>query len=134
MRSAFLKSVVLSVVASISALAAEPSKVEKIDAKAAAALVDKGGATLVDVREEDEVTSSMAKPAKWFPLSKVNSDPAAFKAFLAKLPKGKVIFYCAAGGRAGKAAEQAAALGYATANMGGLSDWEAAGLPKKEKP
>jgi rhodanese-related sulfurtransferase len=134
MRSAFYRSVVLSLVASLSAFAADPPKVEKIDAKAAAALADKGEATLVDVREEEEVTSGMAKPAKWFPLSKVKSDLAAFKAFLAKLPKGKVIFYCAAGRRAGNAAEQAAALGYPTLNMGGMSDWEAAGLPTKDKP
>ncbi|MBK7862589.1 MAG: sulfurtransferase [Archangiaceae bacterium] len=114
--------------------AADAPKVEKVDPKSAAAQVEKGTASLVDVREEDEVTSGMAKPAKWFPLSKVNADPAAFKAFLAALPKGKVVFYCAAGGRAGKAAEKAAALGYTTANMGGYSDWAAAGLPTKDKP
>ncbi len=114
---------------------ADAPKIEAIDAKAAAALVEKGSATLVDVREEDEVTSGMAKPAKWFPLSKLNADPAAFKTFLGGIPKGnKVIFYCAAGKRAGKAAEKAAELGYRVANMGGFSDWSAAGLPTKDKP
>jgi rhodanese-related sulfurtransferase len=109
-------------------------KVEKIDAKSAAALVDKGTATLIDVREEEEVNAGMAKPAKWFPLSKVKSDPAAFKQFLGKLPKGKVIFYCEMGGRAGQAAEVAAQAGYTAANMGGISDWKDAGLPTREKP
>ena len=109
-------------------------KVERIDAKSAAALVDKGAATLVDVREEEEVNAGMAKPAKWFPLSKVKADPAAFKEFLSKLPKGKVIFYCEMGGRAGQAAEAAAQAGYTAANMGGLPDWKAAGLPTREKP
>jgi len=107
--------------------------VEKIEPKAAAALVEKNQATLVDVREEDEVTAGMAKSAQWFPMSKMK-DPDAFKAFLAKLPKGKVIFYCAAGGRAGRAAEQAKALGYDVANMGGFKDWKGAGLPTKDKP
>jgi len=117
-------------------LAASPARandVERIDPKAAAALVDKGSATLVDVREQDEVSAGMAKQAQWFPMSKMK-EPDAFKKFLATLPKGKVIFYCAAGGRAGKAAEQAAALGYSVANMGGFKDWSAAGLPTKPKP
>lgn len=116
-----------------SALAAD-GQIEPITPKAAAALVEKGAATLVDVREEEEVTSGMAKPAKWFPLSKVQSDPAAFKTFLAALPKGKVIFYCEVGGRSEKAGQKAKALGYPAANMGGLSDWTAAGLPTRPKP
>ncbi len=116
------------------ALLISSAPVEKIEPKAAAALVEKNQATLVDVREEDEVTAGMAKPAQWFPLSKLMKDPAAFKEFLAKLPKGKVIFYCAVGGRAGRAAEQAKALGYDVANMGGFKDWKGAGLPTKDKP
>lgn len=107
---------------------------ERIDPKAAAALVEKNQATLVDVREQDEVNAGMAKPAQWFPMSKMGKDPAALKDFLAKLPKGKVIFYCAAGGRAGRAADEAKKLGYDTANMGGFRDWQAAGLATKDKP
>ena len=110
------------------------AQVETIAPKAAAALVDKGAATLVDVREEEEVTSGMAKPAKWFPLSRVHSDPPAFKTFLAGLPKAKVVFYCAAGGRSATAGEKAKALGYSVANMGGFSDWTAEGLPTRNKP
>jgi rhodanese-related sulfurtransferase len=134
MRTALRWSVVTSLLGLSVALAGATPKVEKIEPKAAAALAEKGAATLIDVREEEEVTSGMAKPAKWFPLSKVRSDPAAYKAFLAKQPKGKLVFYCAAGKRAGEAAEQAAALGYPVANMGGMEDWEAAGLPTKPKP
>ena len=113
---------------------AEAPKVEKIEPKAAAQEAEKGTASIVDVREADEVAAGMAKPAQWFPLSKVQSDPEAFKAFLGKLPKGKVVFYCAVGGRAGKAAEKAASLGYTAANMGGFKDWTQAGLPTKPKP
>jgi len=134
MRSMLSGLAVVSLLVASPALAADAPKVEKIEPKAAAALVEKGSATLVDVREEEEVTSGMARPAKWFPLSKVKSDPAAFKDFLSKLPKGKVVFYCRSGRRSGQAAEQAAALGYSAANMGGLDDWTAAGLPTKDKP
>ncbi len=120
---------------SVAALAsADAPKVEKLDPKAAAALAEKGQATIVDVREEDEVNAGMAKPAKWFPLSKVQKEPAAFKEFLSKLPKGKVVFYCAAGYRAGMVAEEAAKLGYSAGNLGGFKDWKAAGLPTKDKP
>jgi rhodanese-related sulfurtransferase len=121
------------VIASTLTQAPKESPVEKIEAKAAAALVEKHEATLVDVREQDEVNAGMAKPAQWFPMSKMK-DPAALKDFLAKLPKGKVIFYCAVGGRAGRVAEQAKALGYDVANMGGFRDWQAAGLATKDKP
>ncbi|MBK7859667.1 MAG: rhodanese-like domain-containing protein [Archangiaceae bacterium] len=114
-------------------VAAGAPKVDRIMPKVAAALVEKGAATLVDVREAEELSSGMARPAKWFSFSKTMNDPAAFKDFLAKLPRGKVIFYCVAGARAGKVAEQAAALGYAVASMG-LSEWRAAGLPTREKP
>ncbi len=125
----------LAALLTLSSLAlAEAPKVEKIEPKAAAVLAEKGQATLVDVREQDEVNAGMARPAQWFPLSKVKSDPEAFKAFLAKLPKGKVVFYCAMGHRAGTAAEKAAELGYSTANMGGFKDWTGAGLPTKPQP
>jgi len=130
-----LSRVALAAAFALSSLAlADAPKVEKIEPKAAAELVEKKQATLVDVREQDEVAAGMAKPAQWFPLSKVKSDPEAFKAFLAKLPKGKVVFYCAMGHRAGEAAGKAAELGYTVANMGGFKDWSAAGLPTKPQP
>jgi rhodanese-related sulfurtransferase len=107
-------------------------KVESIEAKAAAELVAKGTATVVDVREQDEVEDGMAKPAQWFPMSKME-DPKALSEFLSKVPKkNKIIFYCAAGGRAGRVAQKAQALGYAVANMGGYESWVKAGLPTRK--
>ncbi len=114
------------------ALAAEPAKVGKIDAKAAAQLVAQKAATIVDVREQDETAEGMARPAQWFATSRIEADPAAFKAFLATLPRGKVLFYCAAGYRAGQAAQKAAALGYEVANMGSYDGWVDAKLPIKK--
>jgi rhodanese-related sulfurtransferase len=113
---------------------ADAPKVEKIAPKAAAELAEQGKATIIDVREQDEVNAGMAKPAKWFPLSKIKKDPEAYKAFLSKQPKGKLIFYCAMGYRAEQAAEEAAKLGYPAGNLGGFKDWRAAGLPTKDKP
>lgn len=92
--------------------------------------VKSGQALLVDVREADEVADGMAAPAQWFPLSKIRADPAAFAHFLQQNAKDKqVIFYCAAGGRAGQAAQKAQELGFKSANMGGYASWAQAGLP-----
>lgn len=116
------------------ALTQAPSKekVESVEPKAVAELVAKGAATVVDVREQDEVEDGMAKPAQWFPMSKLE-DPKALSEFLSKVPKKhKVIFYCAAGGRAGRVAQKAQALGYTVANMGGYENWVKAGLPTRK--
>jgi rhodanese-related sulfurtransferase len=112
------------------AAAAEPAS---ISAKEASALIEKNKAVLVDVREAEETADGVAKPAKLLPTSKINSDAKSLKELLASVPKGtKVIFYCAAGGRAGKAAEKAAGMGYDVANMGGYDAWVAAGLPTRK--
>ncbi len=117
--------------------AAPPPKVERIEPKAAAKLVAKDLAVLVDVREEAEIKAGMAAPALWFPSSRVTeNEGAAFFAFLAKnvRPRQEVIFYCAVGGRAERAAQQARRFGYWAANMGGFAAWEKAGLPVKKGP
>jgi rhodanese-related sulfurtransferase len=115
------------------ALAAAAGTPAKISAKDASALIAKNKAVLVDVREAEETSGGVAQPAKLLPTSKINSDEKALKELLASVPKGtKVVFYCAAGGRAGRAAEKAAALGYEVANMGGYDDWVAAGLPTRK--
>ncbi len=125
---------------SLSALllaAAPPPQVERIEPKAAAKLVAKDLAVLVDVREEAEIKSGMAAPALWFPSSRVGeNEGAAFFAFLARnvKPRQQVIFYCAVGGRAERAAQQARRFGYWAANMGSFAAWEKAGLPVKRGP
>jgi rhodanese-related sulfurtransferase len=107
--------------------------VESISPEQANALVQKGAAILVDVREEEEVKAGMAAPARWMSLSSIKADESAFKAMLAGVPADQpVIFYCASGGRSGKAAQRAAELGHRAANMGGYSAWAGAGLPTKK--
>ena len=91
-------------------------------------------ATLIDVREEDEVKEGMAEGAVWIPTSKIKSNDQQWVEFLKRQPKDKkLIFYCAAGVRAGKVAALAAQQGFKTANIGGFKDWVGAGLPVKKK-
>lgn len=97
-------------------------------------LLNNDFAVLVDVREDTEIADGMAARAKWLPVSKIESDPAALDEFLKSVPKDKeIVFYCRSGSRAGSVAKQVAAKGYKVANMGGFHDWVAAGLPT-EKP
>lgn len=90
-------------------------------------------AVLVDVREADEIKEGMAARAEWMPLSKIEANAPDWQDFVKKLPKDKtVIVYCRSGRRSGIVADKLAQMGYKTANMGGFSDWQAAGLPTKK--
>ena len=97
----------------------------------AAVQVKAGRAVIVDVRERSELAGGMAQGAHWYPTSSIRSDPEAFQNYLATLPADQtVVFYCAAGVRAGAAAELASEdAGRKAANLGGFRDWQAAGLP-----
>lgn len=93
-------------------------------------LAASGKITLLDVRELAEVQASgLAKGAVHIPLALVplrvdrqapDHDPRLD-------PAKPVAVYCAAGGRAGRAADLLASLGYAAHNIGGFADWCAAG-------
>ena len=111
--------------------AAESPPVEKITPAAAAQRAVEGSAILVDVRERNELNAGMAKGARWYPSSSIEDDPDGYKKFIESLPADRtLVFYCAAGVRAGAAAEIARKeLGRRTANFGGFKDWKAAGLP-----
>lgn len=111
--------------------AAEPPAVEKITPAAAAQGAKEGKAVLVDVRERNELNGGMAEGARWYPSSSIEDDPDGYKKFIESLPADRtLVFYCAAGVRAGAAAEIARKeLGRRTANFGGFKDWKAAGLP-----
>jgi rhodanese-related sulfurtransferase len=97
----------------------------------AAAQMKAGTAVIVDVRERDELEGGMAQGARWYPTSSIKSDPDGYKKFIASLPEDQtVVFYCAAGVRAGKAADIASKeLHRKTGNLGGFKDWKGAGLP-----
>lgn len=91
-----------------------------------------GDVTIIDVREHAEVQSSgQAKGALHIPLAllAMKADPKS-PDYDARIAAGKpVAVYCAMGGRAGMAAQTLARLGYDAQNIGGFSDWVAAGGP-----
>ena len=112
------------------ALVAPPQKLEP---KAVAALVKDEGAVIVDVREDEE-RHQVVPGARSMPMSRAKDDKA-WAAFVADLPKDKtVVFHCAAGIRAKRAAEKLSAQGFKTAYFESPDQWKAAGLPVEKGP
>jgi len=108
-----------------------------VSAQETAGMLERGEAILVDVREEGELRRGMAAPAIWLPTSEIGRDGPAWRAFVEAQPKDRtLVFYCAVGGRSQYAATMLAEQGYRTANLGGFSEWQRAGLPVKvpDKP
>lgn len=101
---------------------AESSRRADLDPRQAAALLDRGEAVLIDVREPSEWTAGHAPQAVHLPLGQVRA---------AAVPQGRtVIAVCRSGNRSGKAADQLAAAGVPVHNLaGGMGAWAAAGLP-----
>lgn len=91
-----------------------------------------GQITIIDVRDVAEVAASgTAKGGLHIPLAlipgKANATGPDFDARLdASKPVG---VFCAVGGRAGMAVQALQALGFQAHNLGGFSDWTAAGGP-----
>ncbi|NBZ89971.1 rhodanese-like domain-containing protein [Stagnihabitans tardus] len=85
----------------------------------------RGEVVLLDVREAAELQASgTAKGALHIPLSIVPIKAAE------TLAKDKpVAVFCAAGARAGQAAQALGGMGYTAWNIGGFGQWAAAGGP-----
>ncbi len=96
-----------------------------LDPQEAKAIVDRGGAVLVDVRNPDEYEMAHIPGSLHHPLKEL--DPAA----LVKASAKPVIFLCAVGVRSKIAADRMLAAGYQpVAHLeGGISAWLDAGLP-----
>jgi rhodanese-related sulfurtransferase len=107
--------------------------VASIEAGAAKAMIDRGEAVVVDVREPAELLASGRIPgAVNIPLNELldRADPASPRREPALAADKAVILYCASGARSNFAGEQLLALGYRSVfNLGGLRTWVAAGLP-----
>ena len=92
----------------------------------------KGHVTVIDVREGAEIAASgQAHGALHIPMAMLamRADPKG-PSFDARLDPAKpVAIYCAAGGRAGMAAQTLQSLGYDATNIGGFGDWANAGGP-----
>jgi rhodanese-related sulfurtransferase len=90
-------------------------------------LINRGKTTIVDVRTAEEFAKGHLRDAKNIPL-------ADLSARIGELDKSKarsVVVVCQTGARAGKAVRQLAAAGYedVVSLDGGLTAWQAAGLP-----
>jgi rhodanese-related sulfurtransferase len=114
---------------SVSAIAADAPKIRPVDA---AKLVSEGKAVLVDCREPREWKSTgVAEPAVLLAKSDFDGDQKQWKEFLAKNEGKQVLVYCGSGGRSGTIAKKLNEKGVSAANVGGLKDWTAAGLPTR---
>ncbi len=124
----FLLSCLFAMTTSITAAAEAP----KIAAQDAAKLVAEGKAVLVDCREAAEwKDGGVAAPAVLLSKSDFDGEQKQWKAFLEKNKGKQIIVYCRGGGRAGTVAGKLKDQGIDAANLGGLKDWTAAGLPTR---
>ena len=102
-----------------------PFQLQELDAQTAKALVDRGEAVLIDVREPAEHAREHIPGVPLIPIS-------AFDIERVKALAGgkKVIFHCAVGGRSARAAEAVHAAGVTDVAhlQGGLPTWRAAGF------
>ncbi len=109
------------------------SFVTRIDADDARALIDGGNAVVIDVREPAELLKTGKIPgAINIPLAEflAKTDPASADREPMLQPDKPVILYCASGQRSQFAGNKLLELGYHEVfNLGGLRDWELAGLP-----
>jgi rhodanese-related sulfurtransferase len=105
----------------------------KIAAQDAAKLVAEGKAVLVDCREPAEwKESGVAAPAALLSKSDFDAEQKEWKAFLEKNKGKQILVYCRSGGRAGAISKALNEKGIPAANVGGLKDWTAAGLPTRK--
>lgn len=115
------------------AVAALAAAAPKISPTEAAKLVESGKAVLVDCREPAEwKESGVAKPAVLLPKSDFDGDQKQWKEFLAQNKGKQIIVYCRSGTRSGAVASALVKDGVNAANVGGLKDWTAAGLPTRQ--
>lgn len=88
-----------------------------------AVALQKGGAVLVDVREDDEWTAGHAPHAVHIPLGKLSESSGSFGG-------RQVLTVCRSGNRSARAAKVLTAAGVETRNVaGGMSLWARGGLP-----
>jgi rhodanese-related sulfurtransferase len=110
--------------------------VEWIDPQDAGAMIDRGEAVVVDVREPAEIAMTGIVPgALTIPMGEFadKADPESPDHDPALQPDKPIILYCASGKRSEAAGKYLLSLGYSKVfNLGGLKDWENAGLPVDE--
>ncbi|MDD3178802.1 MAG: rhodanese-like domain-containing protein [Opitutaceae bacterium] len=128
-----LRLIFLSGLATVLNLSADAAETSKITPKDADQLVAEGRAVLVDVREPDEwADTGVAAPAVLLSMSDFNGAQKDWRPFLEKSRDKQILVYCRSGRRSGLVVAALAAKGFRAANVGGLKDWIAAGLPLRK--
>ena len=85
--------------------------------------LQRSGAVLLDVREDDEWAAGHATGAVHLPLARVSEATSRFRS-------QHVLTVCRSGARSGRAAQVLSAAGVDVRNVaGGMSAWSTAGLP-----
>ena len=102
-----------------------PTKTKDLSPQQVSAMLDKGRALLIDVREPAEFAAERIHGALNFPLS--TFDPKA----LPQAMDRTVVFQCGSGKRSATAVErcQSQDLRFDSHLAGGIAAWRAAGLP-----
>lgn len=99
----------------------------------AAKRIATGNAILVDVRELNEwKETGVPAPAHLLALSDLKSERKEWKRFLEENRDKELLLICRTGNRSGQAAALLAKEGYKTANAGGFSGWQKAGMPTRK--
>ena len=98
----------------------------------AAQKVESGEAVLIDVREPEEWTDGVAKPALLLPLSDLRGSRQHWQSALEQHRDKELILYCRTGNRSATAASILEKEGFRVANAGGFSDWRKAKLPERK--
>ena len=100
----------------------ESQEIEQIEPPQAVEL-QRSGAVLLDVREDDEWAAGHAPDAVHLPLARVSEATSRFRG-------QEVLTLCRSGGRSGRAAQVLSDAGLSVRNVaGGMSAWSTAGLP-----
>ena len=97
---------------------AKPSSTAAADPTAEARRLIAGGATVVDVREQDEWDEGHLPQAKHVPVAAVGERLAEIEAAAGGKDR-PIVVYCKAGGRAGRAKETLEAAGFTNVTNGG---------------
>lgn len=102
--------------------------VATVDAATANAWIEANEATLIDVREADELEAAAVAGATHLPMSQVGVDE--YPDFGAN----KVVVMCHSGARSARVTAALAARGVEAYNLkGGIVAWVAAGLPAQQQ-
>ncbi len=90
----------------------EPTADRDIDSDEFTEMVEEG-ATVIDVRDQDEIDDSgLIEDALHMPSEELSEDPSAFAEKLPEDETETIVIHCAAGVRASGAADEIAELGY----------------------